>query len=114
MPVGAETFSDALRQGTEVFHTLKGVLKKKGYSTSVGDEGGFAPSLKSNEEAVELILEAIEKLGLKPGEDIAIALDPPRQLRVLRQEHRQVHLQEVRQALAHKPADGRLLDRLDP
>ena len=76
MPVGAETFADALRQGTEVFHTLKGVLKKKGYNTAVGDEGGFAPNLKSNEEAVELILEAIEKLGLKPGEDIAIALDP--------------------------------------
>ena len=76
MPVGAETFSDALRQGVEVFHTLKAVLKKKGYSTAVGDEGGFAPSLKSNQEAVDLILEAIEKLGLKPGEDIAIALDP--------------------------------------
>ena len=76
MPVGAETFSDALRWGTEVFHTLKGVLKKKGYSTSVGDEGGFAPSLKSNDEAVELILEAIEAAGYKPGEQIAIALDP--------------------------------------
>ncbi len=76
MPVGAETFSDALRWGTEVFHTLKGVLKKKGYNTAVGDEGGFAPSLKSNAEAVELILEAIEKAGFKPGEDIALALDP--------------------------------------
>ena len=76
MPVGAETFSDGLRQGVEVFHTLKGVLKKKGYNTAVGDEGGFAPNLKSNAEAVELILEAIEKLGLKAGEDIAIALDP--------------------------------------
>ena len=76
MPIGADTFSDALRQGTEVFHTLKGVLKKKGYNTAVGDEGGFAPSLKANAEAVELILEAIEKLGLTPGEDIAIALDP--------------------------------------
>ena len=76
MPVGAETFSDGLRQGVEVFHTLKGVLKKKGYNTAVGDEGGFAPNLKSNAEAIELILEAIEKLGLKPGEDIAIALDP--------------------------------------
>jgi enolase len=76
MPVGAETFSDALRQGAEVFHTLKGVLKKKGYNTAVGDEGGFAPSLKSNHEAVELILEAIEKIGLKAGEDIVIALDP--------------------------------------
>jgi enolase len=76
MPVGAETFSDALRWGTEVFHTLKGVLKKNGYSTSVGDEGGFAPSLKSNEEAVELILEAIALAGYTPGEQIAIALDP--------------------------------------
>jgi enolase len=76
MPVGAETFSDALRWGTEVFHTLKGVLKKKGYSTSVGDEGGFAPSLKSNSEAIELILEAIELAGYRPGEDIALALDP--------------------------------------
>ena len=76
MPVGAERFSDALRWGTEVFHTLKGVLKKKGYNTAVGDEGGFAPSLKSNEEAIELILESIELAGYKAGEDIAIALDP--------------------------------------
>jgi enolase len=76
MPVGAERFSDALRWGTEVFHTLKGVLKKKGYSTAVGDEGGFAPSLGSNGEAIELILEAITLAGYKPGEQIAIALDP--------------------------------------
>jgi enolase len=76
MPVGADTFSDALRWGTEVFHTLKGVLKKKGYSTAVGDEGGFAPSLKSNAEAVELILEAIELAGYTAGDQIAIALDP--------------------------------------
>jgi enolase len=76
MPVGAETFSDALRWGTEVFHTLKGVLKKKGYNTAVGDEGGFAPSLKSNVEAVELILEAIGLAGYKAGDQIAIALDP--------------------------------------
>jgi enolase len=76
MPVGAETFSDALRWGTEVFHTLKGVLKKKGYNTAVGDEGGFAPSLKSNVEALEVILEAIELAGFTAGEDIAIALDP--------------------------------------
>jgi enolase len=76
MPVGAETFSDALRWGTEVFHTLKGVLKKKGYNTAVGDEGGFAPSLKSNLEAIEVILEAIELAGYKVGEQIAIALDP--------------------------------------
>ena len=76
MPVGAERFSDALRWGTEVFHTLKGVLKKKGYSTAVGDEGGFAPSLKSNAEAIEVILEAITLAGYKPGDQIAIALDP--------------------------------------
>jgi enolase len=76
MPVGAERFSDALRWGVEVFHTLKGVLKKRGYSTSVGDEGGFAPSLKSNVEAIEVILEAIQLAGYKPGEEIAIALDP--------------------------------------
>jgi len=76
MPVGAETFSEALRWGAETFHMLKSVLKKKGYNTAVGDEGGFAPSLKSNEEAVELILEAIELAGYKPGEEIAIALDP--------------------------------------
>ncbi len=76
MPVGAETFGEALRWGAETFHTLKGVLKKKGYNTAVGDEGGFAPSLKSNDEAIELILEAIEKAGYKPGEEICIALDP--------------------------------------
>ena len=76
MPVGAERFADALRWGAEVFHTLKGVLKKKGYNTAVGDEGGFAPSLKSNEEAIELILESIELAGYKAGEEIAIALDP--------------------------------------
>ena len=76
MPVGAERFSDALRWGAETFHALKGVLKKKGYNTAVGDEGGFAPSLKSNTEAVELVLEAIEAAGYKPGTQIAIALDP--------------------------------------
>jgi len=76
MPVGAERFSEALRWAAETFHTLKSVLKKKGYNTAVGDEGGFAPSLKSNTEAVELILEAIEAAGYTPGEQIAIALDP--------------------------------------
>src|SRR5246500_1059253 len=76
MPVGAERFSDALRWGTEVFHTLKGVLKKRGYNTAVGDEGGFAPSLKSNVEAIEVVLEAIQQAGYKAGEDIALALDP--------------------------------------
>jgi enolase len=76
MPVGASSFSEALRWGVEVFHTLKGVLKKRGYNTAVGDEGGFAPSLKSNVEAIEVVLEAIEQAGYKPGKQIAIALDP--------------------------------------
>lgn len=76
MPVGAGSFTDAIRMGAEVFHNLKSVLKKNGYSTNVGDEGGFAPNLKSNEEAITVILQAIEKAGYKPGEDIAIALDP--------------------------------------
>lgn len=75
MPVGASSFSEGLRMGTEIFHQLKKVLKSKGYSTNVGDEGGFAPNLKSNEEAVETVLMAIEKAGYKPGEDIVIALD---------------------------------------
>jgi enolase len=76
MPLGAPTFSEALRWGAEIYHTLKKVLKEKGYATLVGDEGGYAPALKANEEAVEIILEAIEKAGYTPGEDIAIALDP--------------------------------------
>jgi enolase len=75
-PYGASKFSEALRMGAEVFHTLKGVLKKRGYSTSVGDEGGFAPNLKSNEEALDVVLEAITKAGYKPGTQIGIALDP--------------------------------------
>lgn len=76
VPANAPTFAEALRMGAEVFHTLKGVLKKKGYNTAVGDEGGFAPSLKSNEEAVEVILEAISKAGYGPGKDVFMALDP--------------------------------------
>lgn len=76
MPAGAESFSEALRMGTEVFHHLKAVLKKGGYSTNVGDEGGFAPNLKSNDEAVEVILKAIENAGYRPGEDIYLAMDP--------------------------------------
>lgn len=76
MPVGAESFSEALRAGAEIFHNLKSVLKSRGYATSVGDEGGFAPNLKSNEEAIETILEAIDKAGYKAGENIMIALDP--------------------------------------
>lgn len=75
MPFGADTFSDALRMGVEVFHNLKSVLKENGYSTNVGDEGGFAPNIKSNEEAIETVLKAIEKAGYTPGEDIFIAMD---------------------------------------
>ncbi len=76
MPVGAESFSEALRWGVEIFHTLKGVLKKRGYNTAVGDEGGFAPSVKSNVEAIDVVLEAIQQAGYKPGDEVAIALDP--------------------------------------
>jgi enolase len=76
VPYGAEKFSEALRWGAEVFHTLKTVLKKRGYSTSVGDEGGFAPNLKSNDEALEVVLDAITKAGYTPGDQIGIALDP--------------------------------------
>lgn len=75
MPVGADTFSDALRMGTEIFHHLKKVLKDKGYSTNVGDEGGFAPNIKSNEEAIETVLTAIEKAGYKAGDEVYIAMD---------------------------------------
>ena len=76
MPVGASSFKEALRWAAETFHNLKAVLKQKGYSTAVGDEGGFAPNLKSNEEAIEVILEGIQRAGYKPGEQIFIALDP--------------------------------------
>jgi len=76
MPVGAPTFSEALRWGVEVFHSLKSALKRHGYSTAVGDEGGFAPSCKSNEEAIQIVLEAISAAGYKPGEQVAVALDP--------------------------------------
>jgi len=76
MPTGAKSFPEALRMGAEVFHTLKSVLAKKGYAASVGDEGGFAPMLKSNEEALQVIMDAIRKAGYKPGKDISIALDP--------------------------------------
>jgi len=76
MPAGAESFSESLRMGVEIFHHLKSVLKKSGYNTAVGDEGGFAPDLKSNEEAIEVILKAIEAAGYRPGEDVFLALDP--------------------------------------
>jgi len=75
MPAGAKNFAEALRMGAEIFHTLKSVLKSKGYNTAVGDEGGFAPNLKSNEEALEVIVEAIEKAGYRPGTDVLLALD---------------------------------------
>jgi len=75
MPAGAKNFAEALRMGAEVFHALKGVLKGKGYNTAVGDEGGFAPNLKSNEEALQVIMEAIAKAGYKPGEDVLLAID---------------------------------------
>src|SRR2546427_9772643 len=76
VPVGATTFADAVRMAAEVFHTLKGLLKKKGLSTAVGDEGGFAPNLGSNEEALALIVQAIETAGYTSGKDLALALDP--------------------------------------
>ncbi len=76
MPVGAPTFSEALRMGAEIFHNLRGVLKTKGMSTNVGDEGGFAPNLGSNDEAIQVVLQAIEKAGYRPGEDVFIGLDP--------------------------------------
>lgn len=75
MPMGAESFSEGLRMGVEIFHNLKSVLKSKGYSTNVGDEGGFAPNIKSNQEAIETVLQAIEKAGYRPGEDVFIAMD---------------------------------------
>jgi enolase len=75
MPVGAKSFREALRMGAEIFHSLKAVLKAKGYNTAVGDEGGFAPNLKSNEEALQTIIEAIEKAGYKPGEEVMLAMD---------------------------------------
>ncbi len=76
MPLGADSFAEGLRWGAEIYHTLKTVLKERGYTTLVGDEGGYAPALKANSEAVEVILEAIEKAGYKPGEQVSIALDP--------------------------------------
>ena len=113
MPIGAQTFSDALRQGTEVFHTLKSVLKKKGYSTSVGDEGGFAPSLKSNDEAVELILDSHRK-GRPQARRGHRHRARPRHQRVLRQGDGQVHLQEVRQARTKLAAKWRISGSTGP
>jgi enolase len=75
MPTKADSFGESLRMGVQIFHELKAVLKSKGYSTNVGDEGGFAPNIKSNEEAIETVLMAIEKAGFRPGEDVYIAMD---------------------------------------
>ena len=110
VPYGAEKFSEALRWGAEVFHTLKGVLKKRGYSTAVGDEGGFAPNLKSNDEALEVVLEAITKAGYTPGDQIGIALDPAASEFYDREE--KVRFQEVRQERAHFGPDGGVLGQL--
>ena len=106
MPVGAPSFSEALRWGVEVFHTLKGVLKKRGYNTAVGDEGGFAPSVKSNVEAIEVVLEAITKAGYKPGEEICDRARSGGQ-RVL--SGWQVRVQEVRQVGEEFRRDGGVL-----
>ena len=76
VPLGAPSFAESIRMGAEVFHALAGVLKKRGQSTNVGDEGGFAPNLRNNEEPIEVILEAIAKAGYRPGADVALALDP--------------------------------------
>ena len=111
VPYGANRFSEALRMGVEVFHTLKTVLKKRGYSTAVGDEGGFAPNLKSNEEALEVVLEAITQAGYKPGEQIGIALDPASSEFY---SGRQVRLQEIRQEPPQQRADGGVLGQLAP
>ena len=108
-PFGATKFSEAIRMGVEVFHTLKKVLKKRGYSTAVGDEGGFAPNLKSNVEALELLLEGITQAGYKPGEQIGICLDPASSEFY---PGWQVRLQEVRQERAHSRPDGGVLGRL--
>ena len=110
-PHGAASFSEAIRMGAEVFHNLKSVLKGRGYSTSVGDEGGFAPNLKSNDEAVEVILEAIVKAGYKPGEQISISLDPASSEFYDRAKSKYV-FKKIGQARALVGRDDRLLGRL--
>ncbi len=98
VPVGADNIADAIRVGAEVFHALAAVLKKRGHSTNVGDEGGFAPNLKSNEEPIEVILEAIAKAGYRPGADVAL----------------QVRIRPLRQERAQRGTDDRVLRRMDP
>jgi len=106
MPVGAENFSHALRMGAEIFHNLKAVLQKQGYSTNVGDEGGFAPNLKSNEEAIQVILQAIEKAGYKPGVDIFLALDPAASEYYLADEN----VYHLRKSTGEKLSPGQMVD----
>ena len=110
MPTKAETFSEALRMGTEVFHHLKKVLKDKNLSTNVGDEGGFAPNIASNVEAIEVVLQAIEKAGYRPGEDISIAMDAAAS-GVLRRREETVSLCLYRRR-THRFRNGRLLERV--
>ena len=109
-PVGAPRYSEGLRAAAETFHALKAVLHKKGYSTGVGDEGGFAPELKSNEEPIELILEAIQKAGYKPGKDIVHGAGP-RDQRAVRGWH--LRLRKVRQEQEIAGTDGRILEEFD-
>ena len=111
MPFGAESFSQAIQMGAEVFHHLKSVLKKSGYSTNVGDEGGFAPNLKSNEEAVKVILEAVDNAGYVPGEDIFIALDPASSEYFLKEEN-VYHMKWSTGDKLNSCRNGRLLERL--
>ena len=111
VPYGAKTFREAIRMGAEVFHNLKSVLKKRNYSTAVGDEGGFAPNLKSNDEALEVILEAINKAGYKPGKQIGLALDPASS-EFYDKKKKEIRLQEIRWQPVQLPTDGRVLGRM--
>ncbi len=115
MPLNAGSFSEALRMGADIFHALRGILKGRGQSTGVGDEGGFAPNLKSNREAVEVVLEAIGKTGLKAGEDIFLALDvASSELWAAGAAWRKIHVQEIRRARPHVGRDDRAVRGLDP
>ena len=113
MPVGAASFAEALRTGAEIFHTLRGILKKKGHATGVGDEGGFAPSLSSNREAVDLVLEAVAQAGYKAGENIFLALDVASS-ELWNESTQELRVQEVRREDAHARRDGGALRGLGP
>ena len=110
MPLGAPSFAEGLRWGAEIYHALKTVLKERGYTTLVGDEGGYAPALKANNEAVEVILEAIEKAGYKAGEQVCIALDPAAS-ELYDEEDQEVQSAQRRQN-ADRRADGGILEQL--